>query len=56
VNPRSAETHTQAFRALRNLGFRETQARAALERVRAEPHVGDRSIPSVIREALSFLS
>jgi RuvA, C-terminal domain len=55
VNPHAAEMHGEAFRALRGLGFREGEARTALERVRSRPHVGDRTIPGVIREALSFL-
>ena len=41
---------------MRGLGFREGEARTALERVRSKPHVGDRTIPGVIREALSFLT
>ena len=56
VDPHAAEMHAEAFRALRGLGFREGEARAALERVRSKSHVGDRSIPGVIREALRVLA
>jgi hypothetical protein len=55
-NPHAAEMLGEAFRALRGLGFREGEARTALERVRTKPHVGDGTIPAMIREALSFLA
>ena len=51
VDPRAAEAHAQAFRALRHLGFRESETRAALDRVRST-HVGDASTEDVIRAAL----
>jgi Holliday junction resolvasome RuvABC DNA-binding subunit len=35
VHPRAAAIHEEAFRALRSLGFREGEARRALESVRA---------------------
>jgi len=55
VEPRVAEVHAQAFRALRNLGFRESETRVALERVRAT-HVGDSSMGEVVRAAHTLLS
>jgi len=55
VDPRAAEAHAQAFRALRNLGFRESETRAALDRVRST-HVGEASTGDVIRAALRDLS
>jgi len=55
VNPRNAEAHTQAFRALRALGFRESEAHRALERVRATTPVGDASTEKVLRAALAVL-
>src|SRR5260221_6298049 len=40
VDPRIAEAHTAAFRALRSLGFRASEAHRALQRVRATLPVG----------------
>jgi hypothetical protein len=71
IHPRAANAHAQAFRALRALGFRESEARAALERVRSHDvgdatrdatvesreKVGlDASTEGVIRAALAVLS
>jgi Holliday junction resolvasome RuvABC DNA-binding subunit len=56
VDPRVAETHTQAFRALRALGFREGETRRALEQVRARSHVGSANTERVLRAALSVLA
>jgi hypothetical protein len=56
ASPATAEAHAQAFRALRGLGFRECEARAALERVREKPHVGVATTEGVIRAALGVLS
>jgi Holliday junction resolvasome RuvABC DNA-binding subunit len=47
--------HAEAFRALRNLGFRESEAKSALEHVRAA-HVGVVGTGEVIRAALSALA
>ena len=41
ANPDAAETYAHAFRALCGLGFREREARAALEHVRGQTHVGE---------------
>ena len=56
VNPVAADTYAQVFRALGALGFRERQARDALERVRAKTHVGEPIFQGVIREALAVLT
>jgi 5-methylcytosine-specific restriction endonuclease McrA len=56
VNPVAADTYAQVFRALCALGFRERQARDALERVRAQTHVGEPIFQGVIREALVVLT
>ena len=56
VDPIAAETHTLAFRALRGLGYREKEARSALDCVRAQAHVGSRSMPELLRAALSVLA
>jgi hypothetical protein len=55
VDPRVAEAHTQAFRALRALGFREGEAHRALERVRATSPVGNASTEQVLRAALAAM-
>jgi hypothetical protein len=55
VNPGIAEAHTQAFRALRALGFREREAHRALERVRDTAHVGEASTEQILRAALALL-
>ena len=55
VNPRTAEAHMQAFRARRSLGFRESEAHRALERVRATAPVGDASTEQILRAALAVL-
>jgi hypothetical protein len=56
MSPGAVDTQMQAFRALRGLGFREGEARNALERVRVRPHVGEASVEGVIRAALGVLS
>jgi hypothetical protein len=56
VDPRTAEVHAQAFRALRALGFREGEVRRALDRVRTRSSGGDVSTERVLREALATLS
>jgi RuvA, C-terminal domain len=56
ASPVAADTYAQVFRALCNLGFRERQARDALERVRAQTHVGEPDFQGVIRDALAMLT
>jgi RuvA, C-terminal domain/HNH endonuclease len=56
VHPRAAAILEEAFRALRSLGFRESEARRALESVRAKAHVGDPSIQGILRQALTWLA
>jgi hypothetical protein len=56
VEPLVAETHAQAFRALRGLGFREDQTRRAIAHVRADRDVLQASTESVLRAALGVLS
>ena len=55
VNPRVADVHTQAFRALRALGFRESEAHRALERARATAPLADASTEQVLRAALAAM-
>jgi Holliday junction resolvasome RuvABC DNA-binding subunit len=56
VHHRAAAIHEEAFRALRSLGFRESEARRALESVRARAHEGDPSIQGILRQALAWLA
>lgn len=56
VEPRAADMFSQAFRALRNLGFREDETRSALQRVRKMAHVGDSTMEMILRSALAALS
>jgi hypothetical protein len=56
ADPRAAQLHEEAFRALRALGFRESEARRGLERVRAGANGGDASVPSILRQALAVLA
>lgn len=54
VSPMAAETQAEAFRTLRELGYRESEARRALGMVRT--HVGrDASVDVVVRRALAVL-
>ena len=53
--PRALDVQTRVFQALRGLGFRETDARLALERVR--PHHGSTTeLEPVLRAALAELA
>jgi 5-methylcytosine-specific restriction endonuclease McrA len=55
VSPAAAVARATAFRALVSLGFREGEARRALERL--SPHVGhEASAESVLRQALAELT
>ena len=55
VRPEVVAIREEAFRALRSLGFRESETRRALERVRASAHVGAASIQTILRQALALL-
>jgi hypothetical protein len=52
VNPHSLDLRTKVFSALRNMGFREAEARAAIELVRCTRSV---SFAELLREALGRL-
>ena len=56
VDPRSATVYEQAFHALHSLGFREGEARRALDALRADAHVGDATLEGVLRRALALLT
>jgi hypothetical protein len=55
VSPATVEARAKAYRALRALGFREKEARNALER--ADTHVGvGTSVEAIVRRALAELT
>jgi hypothetical protein len=56
VNPMAAETCAQEFRALCRLGFREREARTAIEQVRARAPVGPPVLQTILRDALAVLT
>src|SRR6185436_19124620 len=56
VRPRELAMFEEAFRALRALGFRESEARRGLESVRASAHAGDESVLGILRQALAWLT
>jgi Holliday junction resolvasome RuvABC DNA-binding subunit len=52
----TAATHAQAFRALRGLGFRETETHPALAGIRARPELRGASIEKILRDAIGRLT
>jgi hypothetical protein len=56
LDPSSVFAFAEAFRALRSLGFRETEARRALNDIDIRSHVGDTGVVQIIRAALGRLS
>jgi hypothetical protein len=55
VKPQALEVRAKVFSALRHLGFREAQARAALEQLQREPALAQASFDGLLREALARL-
>jgi 5-methylcytosine-specific restriction endonuclease McrA len=55
VKPQVLEVRAKVFSALRNLGFREAQVRAALEQLQREPVLEQASFDGLLREALARL-
>jgi hypothetical protein len=55
VKPQALEVRAKVFSALRNLGFREAQVRAALEQLQREPTLAQASFDGLLREALAHL-
>jgi len=53
---RKAAAHAEAFRLLRALGFRESESRSALDRVRAAGNLQDTTTESMLRGALGVLT
>jgi Holliday junction resolvasome RuvABC DNA-binding subunit len=56
VDPRAATAYEQTFHALRSLGFREREARRALDVLRTEGHIGDPTVERILRQALALLT
>ncbi|MEO8179994.1 MAG: hypothetical protein ABI895_14260 [Deltaproteobacteria bacterium] len=55
VKPHVLEVRAKVFSALRHLGFREAQVRAALEQLQREPALEQASFDGLLREALARL-
>ena len=55
VTPLALEVLAKVFSALRHLGFREAQVRAALEQLQREPTPAQASFAGLLREALAHL-
>ena len=55
VQPRALDTWAKVFSALRNLGFREGQMRAAFQQLRDKHSLQDASFDQLLREALAQL-
>jgi Holliday junction resolvasome RuvABC DNA-binding subunit len=55
VKPQALEVCAKVFSALRHLGFREAQIRAALEQLQREPALAQASFDGLFREALARL-
>jgi len=55
VQPQALEVRAKVFSALRNLGFREAQVRAALEQLQRESALAQASFDGLLREALALL-
>ena len=55
VKPQALEVCAKVFSALRHLGFREAQVRAALEQLQREPALVQASFDGLLREALARL-
>jgi Holliday junction resolvase RuvA-like protein/HNH endonuclease len=56
VTPSSIDAHAKVFSALRNLGFRERDARAVLREVRNDSSLRNASTEHLLREALRRMS
>ncbi|HEU4580848.1 MAG TPA: hypothetical protein VFS67_21465 [Polyangiaceae bacterium] len=55
MRPQELEARSKVFSALRQLGFREAQVRAALEQLSREPPPEPLSFDGLLRAALSRL-
>lgn len=55
-DPHATEVRTRVFGALRNLGFREGEARRALNEVATRSGGGSLSVEALLRQALALLT
>jgi len=56
ADPRALEVFAKVFSALRQLGFRETEARAVLDQLRRQPEAEAPSAEQLLRTALQHLT
>jgi 5-methylcytosine-specific restriction endonuclease McrA len=56
IDPRTTAAYEQAFHALRSLGFRECEARGALDTVRKESNACEPAFERILRQALAALT
>jgi hypothetical protein len=56
VEPKAIEVYTKTFGALRGLGFREPEVRAALAKLRGERDLRDATTEQWLRAALAYLT
>jgi Holliday junction resolvasome RuvABC DNA-binding subunit len=56
VEPRAIEVHTKTFGALRSLGFREAEIRAALAKLRGQSDLRETTPEQLLRAALACLT
>jgi Holliday junction resolvasome RuvABC DNA-binding subunit len=54
--PSTLDTHAKVFSALRGLGFREAEARAAFAELRKQPRLSEASAQELLRAALQLLT
>jgi hypothetical protein len=55
LDPRALDAHAKVFSALRNLGFREIEARGTLNELRHEPDTSNLDTAALLRAALERL-
>jgi hypothetical protein len=55
LNPRALDAHAKVFSALRNLGFREAEARHVLHEMRRQPDLQSLDTAALLRAALERL-
>src|SRR5262249_23662233 len=56
VDPRATTAYEQAFHALSSLGFRERDARKALDALRTEARAEEPTLERILRQALAMLT
>ena len=56
LEPRAIDAYTKTFGALRGLGFREAEVRAALAKLRGESDLREATTEQLLRAALACLT